>query len=75
MAIKKEFSRKGYGSKLIDALEEIAQSNKIKKALTVFDTIDPIDTISLAKKISIKSDKGKNTNTNNVRSKHESRKK
>ena len=31
MAIKKEFSKRGYGSKLIDALEEIAQSNKIKK--------------------------------------------
>ena len=31
MAIKKEFSRKGYGSKLIDVLEKIAQNNKIKK--------------------------------------------
>ena len=33
------------------------QSNKINKAITIFDTIDSIDTISLAKKISIKSDK------------------
>ena len=31
MAIKKEFCRRGNGSKLIDALEKIAQSNKIKK--------------------------------------------
>ena len=30
------------------------QSNKINKALSVFDTIDSIDTISLAKKISAK---------------------
>ena len=30
------------------------QSNKINKALSVFDTIDSIDTVSLAKKISAK---------------------
>jgi hypothetical protein len=35
------------------------QSNKINKALSVFDTIDSIDTTSLAKKISIKSGKEK----------------
>tara|TARA_Y100000590_G_scaffold423508_1_gene529471 strand:+ start:264 stop:953 length:690 start_codon:yes stop_codon:yes gene_type:complete len=33
------------------------QSNKINKALTVFDTIDSIDTLSLAKKISAKVEK------------------
>ena len=31
MAIKKEFSRRGYGTELVDALEKIARSNKIKK--------------------------------------------
>ena len=30
------------------------QSNKINKALSIFDTIDSIDTVSLAKKISAK---------------------
>ena len=32
------------------------QSNKINKALSIFDTIDSIDTVSLAKKISAKTE-------------------
>ena len=35
------------------------QSNKINKAITLFNTIDSIDTVSLAKKISVKSDERK----------------
>ena len=31
MAIKKEFSSKGYGSRLIESLEKIALNKKIKK--------------------------------------------
>ena len=58
-AIKKFEELKKKNSKCVKRMIGHLQSNKIKKALTVFDTIDSIDTISLAKKISIKSDKGK----------------
>ena len=42
------------GSQCVKRMIGHLQSNKINKALSIFDTIDSIDTVSLAKKISAK---------------------